>query len=30
MYLEGVQRTMQAQEEKKSKKRKTGNIKMDG
>jgi hypothetical protein len=30
MYLEGVQRMMQAQEEKKSKKRKTGNIKMDG
>jgi hypothetical protein len=30
MYLEGVQGTIQAQEEKKSKKRKTGNIKMDG
>jgi hypothetical protein len=30
IYLEGVRGTMQAQEEKKSKKRKTGNIKMDG
>jgi hypothetical protein len=30
MYLEGVRGTMQAQEEKKSKKRKTENIKMDG